>query len=605
MRGSTSQQVGLFLDGVPLGSSLAGLLSPSDLPLDGLERVEVHRGHVPLALGAGIGGAVNLVSDRRCRGPELRTLLGYGSYAAREARSAFQRRLGRTCVDARLGYAGATGDFPFRDTRGTLLTTADDRTVLRRNNGYDRVLGQLGVHGRRGRWRYGARQLVLWKRQGIPGPAAVQSREAALDTLLARTLADLDHASGRLTWVAGVGVERRRYADPLGEVGLGVDDERLLALDAYLSPRVHAPLWRGATLHLLAEARGEAIRVDERGAVTSAATGDARRHRQALAAGLQLEQTLGRLLLVPTLRVDALLSRFAVAGGEGELDDRGRDEVRAGLSPRLAARLGLARGLDLRASVGRYFRAPTLMELFGDRGYIVGNEGLRPERGAAIDGGFVLGRRLRRGVDLRAQAAGFWTRAEDLIQWVQTGPVIQPQNIAGARLRGLETGLHVEAWRTLTLDANYTLLATTNESPEASMRGKSLPGRPLHELFARAALRRRFRPRGVAVEPHLFYTLEHVAGTFLDPSERYGLPPRTLHGLGAELHLRDRLHLVVEVRNLLDTRVTTWTPPIAGARPLTVPITDFIGYPLPGRSAWVSLRIDLDRLTPAPKNLSP
>ncbi|MBK8266017.1 MAG: TonB-dependent receptor [Nannocystis sp.] len=441
----------------------------------------------------------------------------------------------------------------------------------------------------------------MWKAQGVPGPATAQSDETALSTLLARTFANLSHASGRFEWVAGLGAERRRYDDPRGELGLGRDDERLLALDAYLSPRINLPLWTGATLNLLSELRAESVDVDERTSAATGATGDARRRRQAVAAGLQLEQRLGdRLLLAGTLRGDAIHSRFAAPAGAGEHDDRGRDELRAGLSPRLAGRLRLWRGLDLRASVGRYFRAPTLIELFGDRGYIIGNEGLRPERGDAVDGGFVVD--LTRGyVAVQAHAAGFATRAHDLIQWIQTGPVLQPQNIASARLRGLESGLYLDLWRrALTLEGNYTLLATTNDTPEQSASGKRLPGRPLHELFARAALGRRIATRHGPLEPRIFYSVEHVAGTFLDPSERYGLPPRTLHGLGAELHVADRLHLVAELRNLFDARITRWRPPIAGLRPLPVPITDFIGYPLPGRSLWVSLRVDIDRLSKQP-----
>jgi iron complex outermembrane receptor protein len=66
-----------------------------------------------------------------------------------------------------------------------------------------------------------------------------------------------------------------------------------------------------------------------------------------------------------------------------------------------------------------------------------------------------------------------------------------------------------------------------------------------------------------------------------------------LQGAGVELHLDDRVHLVVEVRNLLDVRTATVVLPVAGARPHSVPIADFIGYPLPGRSVWASLRIEL------------
>ncbi|MEZ4454099.1 MAG: TonB-dependent receptor [Nannocystaceae bacterium] len=603
LRGSTGQQVGFYLDGVPLGQSLSGLVSPSDLPLDGLDRVEVYRGYLPLAFGAGIGGAIHLVGDPGCEGPLARTSAGVGSFAAHEARAAIQRRIGRACLHVRAGVAGAAGGFVFRDTRGTLQDTSDDRWTRRRNNAYERTLAQIGVYARRGGWRLSARELVFWKRQGIPGPGNAQSSQTELATLTARTLlharrpALFGERGGAIAWVAGLGVERRRYRDPLGEVGLGVDDERLLALDLYLSPRLSAPLWSGASLHLLGEGRGERILVDEAGGAATGVSGDATRDRLSGAFGAQLEQHLfdRRLFLAPALRVDVVGSRFAVPVGEGEIDDAGRDAVDTGLSPRVAARLSLRPGLSLRGSVGRYFRAPTILELFGDRGYVIGNEGLTPERGTNAEGGLVIAGAWSRRHRARAHAVGFWTRAEDLIQWLQTGPVLQPRNLSGATIRGLEVAVNSAFWRrTLTVDANYTLLATRGESPDASADGKRLPGRPLHQIFARVGVGRRFPAAGTYVEPRVHYSVESIAGTFLDAAERVPVPPRTLHAAGVSVDVGPRFHASLELRNLLDTRVTTWTPPIRGAQPLTVPISDFIGYPLPGRAIWAGLRVDLE-----------
>lgn len=603
LRGSTGQQVGFFLDGVPLGQSLSGLQSPSDLPLDGLDRAEVYRGHLPLAFGSAIGGAIHLVGDPGCTGPALRASAGVGSFAAHEARVATQRWLGRVCVHARAGVAGAAGGFTFLDTRQTLQETGDDRWIRRRNNAYERALGQLGVHARAGGWRLSARELVFWKRQGIPGPGGAQSSATELATLTARTLLSarlpgLFDGDGSLAWVGGLGIERRHFRDPLGEVGLGVDDERLLALDLYLSPRLEVPLWRGATLHLLGEGRSERIRVDEAGEAAATATGDARRSRLAGAFGAQLEQRAWdrRILIAPAIRADLVGSRFAAPAGGGEVDDAGRDAIDVGLSPRLAVNLSLQPGLSLRASVGRYFRPPTLLELFGDRGYVIGNEGLTPERGTTAEGGFVLSRKIANKHRLRAHSVGFWTRSTDLIQWLQTGPVIQPRNLAAATVRGVEVAATGAFWRrTLTIDANYTLLATRGESPDQSADGKRLPGRPLHQLFARVGVGRRFRAGGATIEPRVHYSVERIAGTFLDAAERLAVPPRTLHGVGVGVDVGDRLHASLELRNLLDTRVTTWTPPIRGARALTLPISDFIGYPLPGRAIWAGLRVDLDR----------
>jgi hypothetical protein len=52
------------------------------------------------------------------------------------------------------------------------------------------------------------------------------------------------------------------------------------------------------------------------------------------------------------------------------------------------------------------------------------------------------------------------------------------------------------------------------------------------------------------------------------------------------------VHLSVEVRNLLDVRTAAVLFPIAGSRPTPLPVSDFIGYPLPGRSVWAQLVLD-------------
>lgn len=605
LRGSSPQQVAVFLDGVPLGSSVAGLVDLGSLPLDGLARIEIHRGHVPIAFGsAAIGGAIDLVGAPAWRRPAASVQAGVGSFGAHETRLWLRGplgRRGRTAGALALGHAGAAGDFPFAYDGGTPDVGGDDATVRRTGNDYERVAVHGRLDHRRGPWRASVQQLVQHKEQGVPGPAAAQARRVRLGSLTARSvLAVRRHGvggpGGRLEWLAGLGVSAQRYRDPAGEVGLAIDDQRLAGLDVYLSPRLRLPLWRDAWLGLVADQRSEVVAVDER-APTAGTSGDARRTRLSYGAGVQLEQFAlrDRVLVVPALRVDGLDSRFAVPAGAGEQADQGADAAALGVAPRVGTRLRAWPGVELRGSVGRYFRPPTLAELFGDRGYLVGNEGLRPERGLAVDGGVVLDRAFR-GTAYYAQVAGFATWSEDLVTWVSAGAVARPINVAGARARGLESAIAVvPAARWLTLHANYTLLDTRSDAADPAQRGRPLPGRPRHELLARATAGRAVRAWGMPVEPRVLYTLEVVAGTALDTAGRLLLPPRVLQGAGLEAHVAERVHLVVEVRNLLDVRTATVVLPVAGARPHSVAITDFIGYPLPGRSAWVSLRVDLWR----------
>jgi vitamin B12 transporter len=601
LRGSSPQQVGIFLDGVPVTSSMAGLIDVADLPLDGMSRVEIHRGWIPIAFGAGaIGGALNLVSTDAEQRPRARIDVGLGSFWTRQAAGEIATRVRRLTIGVRAGYAGTQGNYRYYDDGGTAQLTGDDRIGRRSANNYDRVLGQLRLDGRVGRWKLGAHQLVVAKRAGVPGPGSAQAQHSLLDQFLSRSIfharrGELGGPGGRLEWLASFGVEARRFADPRGEIGLGIDDQRTLAFDGYLSPRWRTPLWRGAFLMLLADHRSEWIGVDQR--ITRAdgsPSGDAHRRRHAFGAGVELEQFAwnDRLHVVPAVRVDAVASAFAVPAGSGEQDDRGRNRFDASVSPRMGVRLATTRWLSLRGSIGRYFRTPSLVELFGDRGYFVGNEGLHAERGLVADGGFVIDARGRAG-EVYAHAAGFWVRSRELIQWIAAGTVARPENVAAARVRGFEGSVSLRSTADVVeLLVHYTLLDSADRSDDASRRGHPLPGRPRHDFYARSSFGWIFHPRGTAFEPRIGYTVEVIARSFLDPSGRYVLPPRALQAIGIEAHVAGRVHLAVEVRNLLDVRTATVTLPIAGVRPSPVAVTDYIGYPLPGRSLWATVRID-------------
>ncbi|EDM75911.1 TonB-dependent receptor [Plesiocystis pacifica SIR-1] len=634
IRGSTSLQVPVFLDGAPLTGSLSGLVDLSTAPLDALARVEVYRGHVPVRYGAAaIGGAVDLVGEVHRGPPRLWAAAGFGSFLARELRVGYAQALpGGWSVATRVGYAGARGDFPYFDDGNTPQLEADDGQARRANNHYDRGLGQLRFDHRRGPTTAAIQGLAWWKLQGIPGTAQAPASETNLRMASGRLIAKLRHAEGLgpggyFEWVGSVAVEDRVLRDLDGEVGLSANDQRALGVDGWLSPRMRVALWRSAWLNLSAELRHERIDVDERygadaqpgeGPVLS--SGDAARSRTGLGLGLELDQWLlrRRWAVSPGLRLDAADSRFAVPEGEGEVDDEGRDERIFGVSPRLATKVKLLEGVELRASVGRYLRQPTLSELFGDRGYVVGNEGLRPEQGTKVDGGLLLD--LRRPADtdaatgkrvaVFAQVVGFATWSVDRIAWIRSGPVVRAINLASTRVRGLETGLSVRARvgpgpaaTRLELDAAYTFLDSRNDTPEAEQNGKPLPGRPRHSLLLRPGLAHRFAPkrRRPSLEPRVGYELEWIAGTTLDLSGRVELPPRLLHGLSASLRLADRVELGLSVRNLSDQRRVVIDPSEGPPTPYPAALSDFIGYPIPGRSVWGTLRVDFALRPSAPR----
>jgi hypothetical protein len=54
------------------------------------------------------------------------------------------------------------------------------------------------------------------------------------------------------------------------------------------------------------------------------------------------------------------------------------------------------------------------------------------------------------------------------------------------------------------------------------------------------------------------------------------------------------VHAAVEVRNLLDVRTSSVTLPVGQRTRLPFPIADFIGFPLPGRTVFATVRVDID-----------
>lgn len=609
LRGSSSQQVAVFIDGVPLGTSVGGLVDLSDVPVDLLSRVEVFRGYVPIAFGsAAIGGAINLVGHGKARnGDELLAALGAGSYGGRDLRVASRLELGRRDrLALRFGYATAEGDFDFLDVNGTPNLPDRHTMSTRTNNGYARLAGQIAYQGHGDRWRWRLQEILLSKQQGIPGTAHLQSTRTTLDTLAAQTIANIRRNSfvapgGSLELVSGFGFERRTFRDPLGEVGLAIDDEQSEITDAYLSFRMRLPLWTGAFSSLVANARHEwtgvdnRVRIDPQGDQT---TGDASRQRLSLGTGIELQQFLfaGRLMIAPALRWDRAQSFFRQAKGEGEFADAGKDFVHLAFTPRIGIRAQLLDTIQLRGSCGRYFRPPNMLELFGDRGFIVGNEGLVSEDGFSADAGFVADLGSGQPFGLYAQAVGFFSKTANLIQWQQAGPVLRSENVDGATIAGAEVSFSTWLWHNrLRAQANYTFLFTRNDSRSAHTTGKQLPGRPTHEAYSRLSSGYPFSVFGTTIEPRFFYSYEFIAGNYLDPSGRRLVPARALHGTGVETALNDWLRVSFEVRNLLDRRVTTWSPVAANTGDLRVPLSDFIGYPLPGRSYWLSLSAKLDR----------
>jgi vitamin B12 transporter len=133
----------------------------------------------------------------------------------------------------------------------------------------------------------------------------------------------------------------------------------------------------------------------------------------------------------------------------------------------------------LRASAGRGFTEPSLLQNFAREPFYVGNPQLKPERTTMADLGLVqemFGRRVR------AEVTYFRNTFRDLIVFDGSTFPSTWSNIDRSRARGMETSVTVRPARYVQVTGNYTRLHTrilqTNSFSPYSGVGQELPRGP-------------------------------------------------------------------------------------------------------------------------------
>ncbi|MFL5442470.1 MAG: TonB-dependent receptor [Myxococcales bacterium] len=196
-----------------------------------------------------------------------------------------------------------------------------------------------------------------------------------------------------------------------------------------------------------------------------------------------------------TLRVDGVWnvhgsrSEETVGGAATEVSFPSRSNVQ--LSPRLGLLVRPVEPLTLRASAYGAFRAPTLNELY--RPFQVGavrteaNEALEAETLRGAEAGFEI---AHGPVSLRGIA--FANLLDNPIANVTVGAPTdnhaKRQNLGRARIRGIESGLHVEPRRGIAFDAQYAYVepVVVEADDVREVVGKDLVQDPRHRLMVGA-----------------------------------------------------------------------------------------------------------------------
>jgi vitamin B12 transporter len=574
LRGSTSNQVLVYVDGVPYNTVTGGGVDLGAIPLGDVERLEVYRGMSPIAFGASAIGGVVSVATAVPESTQAKLDVGTGSFGTYFGGARGALRLGRWRLYAGVHLLGSQGDFSYVDTTNTNYGTGDDVATHRLNNDLRQVDSTAkAIVDLDPERQLTATVLFFDRHQGMPGVAGIANPTARLESLRATAIVSYtsikNHGSARTLRATLYGsYNLSHFADPDHKINSAATDahDRTHSAGGTLNFRKLLRPWFG--LATVLDARFDRFRPTESlggqpvGAPATRIFG---------AGGIEGDAWIerARLDLIASLRVEAAREETSGRDSFGNFLPSSAPVAHVLPIVRLSLVKTLGNWVSLRVNGGRYARLPSSVELYGNTGYLLGNPGLKPESGLNADVGPVI---CYSGPVTRFawSTALFASRVTDLIQYRLGGMRARPENIGGARIYGVETSVDTEVGRHARMVASATYTDARDASTVESQNGNQLPLRPRYRFYARPEWRAVTVGGGIVLG--LYADIDATAGNFRDAPNTSYISARLLFGAGAFAELPAGFSLRLSGQNLGNSR-----------------INDIANYPLPGREAFLSL----------------
>ena len=573
IRGSASEEVLIYLDGVLLNQAQGGGVNLGILPFSHIEEIQIYRGSSSMMFGqAGIGGLVSIQTKRPGEGKLTSGQMQYGSYNTVRLNLLFSDRPGRWGYFVGLDYSRSDNDFEFLDDNGTQYNNSDDKVVKRENNDFRsfNVIAKL-EYDLSPKTDIQLHDNFLKYYKGVPGIGSFQSFNANINSWENRVAFQIDHKrTGGINLDIGLAYHHRflveAFQDLDGEIGLGRQDNENETESHEGKVMLEYLLGSYQIVNGLFSLRAERFTPTDR----LQDTREGSRRRQTLSLGLEdrISPWEGALLVVPSLLVQVINNDFQ---GETLIAKFNQDETAPDRDAFMTWQIGtlyqINDQLEVRANIGQFYRVPNFYELFGDRGGVIGNPNLLPEEGLNRDIGLKYKVQIE-GVIRKANLglAYFNNRIENMIIFIQNSQrTSRPDNIGRAEIAGLEMSIGLSLRLPITFNGNYTFQRAVNQSDIPSRKGKILPGRPVHELSGKVVY--------LWSVGSFFYSHDFTALNYLDVANQYTTHSRSIHDVGLSLNLLEPILITLEVKNLTDNR-----------------IEDIFGYPLPGRSYFITAK---------------
>ncbi len=578
LRGSSSEQVMIYMDGIPLNDASGGGVDLSNIALADVEAIEIYRGITPVNFGAAsIGGVVNIKTLRSKGDLKATATSGYGSFGTKKFSGYLSHKPGNWDYIISADYLTSQNDFTFVNDNGTDWNPDDDRRERRHNAQFRQkdLLAKAG-YDFTDNFRLDLSNQWFEKDQHLPNWRNSPKANTTFDTERNNSFAKVTlnnigphrlNASNRwyYSW------KEEDYNDSDGYVGLGKQHNRYITRKYGTNLFFELPTMR-QTLSAVSEVYRETYDPRDLLKLGDKANDLPGADRDYVSLALQDSILFfdDRLVLTPVLRSfyyrDSQENWF---NREGQIQN-GDDSSDTYTRPQLGIKYQALQWLTFKANFAQYVRIPSFFELYGDRGFLIGNPDLKPEKGNNYDFGFEFTWKpnhpwLNR---VSGNAAYFISRVDDIISITYDSQGIgRPKNISKASINGVETSLTADALKFFRFISNFTWQnPKITQSDVKLFDGNKLPGIYETSFFGRI--------EATYKRVNVFWEYVTEQDMYFNLDNNHKAENKKEMNIGVSFLLRSFL-FSFEGKNITDNQYE-----------------DFNGYPLPGDAYYVTVKYE-------------
>ncbi len=491
IRGSSSEQVTVYIDGVPLNKASGGAVDLSLISMDNVESVELYRGSVPMELGnASLGGAINIITRQTTEKFKGKFKATVGSFNTQQYNVFTSAATEKNSFIVSASLLKSDNDFEFINDNGTPENPDDDRNEKRNNSSLEQATALA-------KWKYrinndsnvDTKLEWLSNDQQIPG----QQNNVNADALI--NLSSIDfftQYNQKKAYFDADEFSIKGYVGGLNEVFSDTQSgNALVARDVDASTQKY-----GSELFYKFKSDGYQLKyrlLFEQQSYTSENVLTPVTDNVAREVAVQdstrdyYEQVFEyKNFSLQNSLISSFSLRHIYAKDDNNLvvDIFGRpidvgDKKYNIVTPQMGAKYKFNALTYMNFNAGAYVRLPSFFELFGSQGYFRGSPVLKEESGVNIDVGYVYSL-FKPGswLDDAKFYLGFFHNTVDnlIVREPNAQGIVVARNVASGITNGVEANFKLYPDKHWLVLFNVVYLNDENTSETTAYNGKRLPG---------------------------------------------------------------------------------------------------------------------------------